>query len=164
MAADVEGRQLYGTRIEKVNYQYSFQPQRLNTDTRCMIHVVPANVGFPIVSSGISRDGLRSSVRSLGCMPVASFYSNYYRAVPPMGLMDNVRVASFPLLFLEQRRSIPMVLLRTACLHFQTPCTKEKGPQLTSLLGPLSSQSSSPSYTLLRGIAERWYSLRPRHG
>ena len=72
-------------------------------------------------------------------MPVASYYRSYlyYCAVPQIGPMDKVRVADVSPPFLDQRRSIPMVLLRTACLHSQTPSTKEKGPQFTSPLGHL---------------------------
>ena len=143
---------MYGTRIEKVNYQCC--PSRNDSILTQDAGSMSCQRGVSIVSSEISRDGLvlASSVRSLGCMPVASYYSNYYRAVPHMGPMDNVGVAKLSPLFLEQRRSIPMELLRTACLHFQTPCTKEKGPHLTSLL---------PIIHPLDTSAERWYSSNP---
>ena len=57
MAADVEGRQLYGTRIEKVNYQNSYKPQRPNLDTKTH-DPCRSNVGIPIDLFAISRYGL----------------------------------------------------------------------------------------------------------
>ena len=111
-----------------------------------MIHVVPT---WGSIGSLFGEASKWPSHHSLAIfMPVASYYRKYLTTGvgPRMGEKGNVRVTGVSPQFLEQRRSILMELLRTACLHSQTAKPKEKGPQVTPLsplLGPLMWQRSS---------------------